>query len=438
MGISEIIKNRIIKLTLYTNMSAKGIISVVSEDVPVTIEDYCKVLEEYEKNTGKKITKGNKYKEELKNIDDSLLIELCEKGWSSTIILKHLLDNDYAISLSELQKRLHNIYKENKTRPRARYITKKKTRKCGISDNEIMELFDKGLSFVEMAEYFSKIGKKITHQRLNMIAHEIYESRGEKLPKRNKRIGKKLKKEKAPKIREAEFETIHRLRENGLSYENIAQYFKEKGYKTSASTISNACKRIYKEAGKEEPKLQKRKPSTINDRIFELREQGLSYKEIEKELKESGIEITLASIGARGYNEYKRRKVQVLGRNSRSTSKKLLEHITDNELEDFVKNKYTYSRIRDYYTQKGIEVSITYIEKRVQSLKNRINKEDEQSRVNINTMDEDKLMNALINLKETKGATDEQLRKLASCYGMDYTGNVNKTSPYVVKDEMER
>lgn len=164
----------------------------------------------------------------------------------------------------------------------------------------------------------------------------------------------------------------------------------------------------------------------------------MSYKEIEKELKESGIEITLASIGARGYNEYKRRKVQVLGRNSRSTSKKLLEHITDNELEDFVKNKYTYSRIRDYYTQKGIEVSITYIEKRVQALKNKINKENEQFRVNINTMDEDKFMNALISLKASKNATDEQLRKLSHYYGVGYPGDVNKTSPYIVKDEMER
>ena len=435
MDISETIKNRIIKLTLYTNMSAKGIINAVSDEVPITIEEYCNILDEYEKSTGKKITKGNKYNEELKNIDDSFLKELCEKGWSSSVILKYLLDNDYVISLPELQKRLHHIYKNNKSRPRAKVKIKKKARRCGISDEEIMELFDKGVSFVEMADYFSKVGKKVTHQRLNMIAHEIYESRGEKLPKRNKKSCKIPKRENAKKIGEAEHETIFRLRESGATYKNIAQYFKEKGYKTSASSISILCKILYKEAGKEEPKIQKRKPSSINDKIFKLKEQGLSYKEIEKELNESGIDITLASIGSRGYNEYKRRKVQVHGRNSRSTSMKLLEQITDSDLEKFINNKYTYSRIREYYTQKGIEVSVTYIEKRVQALRNKINKEDEHSRVNINVMDEDKFMNALISLKASKNATDEQLRTLSLYYGVDYPGNVN---PYIVNKELER
>ena len=49
MDISETIKNRIIKLTLYTNMSAKGIINAVSDEVPITIEEYCNILDEYEK-----------------------------------------------------------------------------------------------------------------------------------------------------------------------------------------------------------------------------------------------------------------------------------------------------------------------------------------------------------------------------------------------------
>ena len=118
MALTPKIKNRIIQLTLYTNMSIKGILNIVSDEVPITIEEYCETLAEYEEKTGKKITKGNKNNEELKAIDDELLIDLCKRGWTNIVIMKYLLDNGYVISLNELKNRICAIHKDYNLEPK--------------------------------------------------------------------------------------------------------------------------------------------------------------------------------------------------------------------------------------------------------------------------------------------------------------------------------
>ena len=304
-----------------------------------------------------------------------------------------------------------------------------------------MVLFEKGVSFPDMARYFEKIGKKITAQRLNMVVHEIYESRGEKAPKRSKKVIKEPKKSQFKSVTEKDYKTILELREDNMSYEQMANYFKENGYKISAGTIGKLCKSIYKEKGKEEPKLKKRVPSFINKKIFTLKEQGLTYKQIQEVLKEAGIEMSISSISSRCYNEYKHRNKPISGKHTKSKTLMLLKLITDKELEFLTNQKYSYKRIAEYYNEKGVEVCSSYIQKRIEALRMKRKQEEEfQKRINIKIIDEKKFNNALINLKETKSATDKQLKEIANYYGFEYNSDLNKTSPYNVLEikEFER
>ena len=313
MKIPDNIKNRILKLTLYTNMTSKGIINVISSDIPISIEDYCNILEEYEKNTGKKITRNNKNNEALKKIEDELLIELCQKGWSNIIILNYLLDNGYVIALGDLKVRLNELYKNYNLGKRETIAKKKYSRRSGISDEEIMALFNKGVTFVEMAKYFGKIGKKVTPQRLNMIVHEIYKKNGKVAPKRNKFVKEnETKKEpKKKKIGESEQKIIYHLRQQCYSYEEMAYYFQNKGYKVSASAVRVLCKKIYERKGETEPKLNRSLPSFWTKKIYELKEKGMTYKEIEEYFKIRGTKLSHAFIQTRCQEAYRTKEKRI-------------------------------------------------------------------------------------------------------------------------------
>ena len=53
-------------------------------------------------------------------------------------------------------------------------------------------------------------------------------------------------------------EEIYNLREQGLSYNEIVQRFKDKGIEVSWPTISDRCKKIYEEKGKEEGQISEK------------------------------------------------------------------------------------------------------------------------------------------------------------------------------------
>ena len=103
-------------------------------------------------------------------------------------------------------------------------------------------------------------------------------------------------------------EEIYELREQGMTHKEIARYYNEKGIEISKATIAYRCKKIYNEKGKDEPKIKRKNmvKEATDEEIYELREQGKSYEEIARYYKEKGIEITRVAIGKRCkkiYNE---------------------------------------------------------------------------------------------------------------------------------------
>ena len=104
------------------------------------------------------------------------------------------------------------------------------------------------------------------------------------------------------------------LRLQGLSYEKIKKtLLEEDGEIIALKTVQLKCKRLFKERGLTEPILIKGRRSTwnigeesekLNERIFELKQQGKSYKNIVKILSEEGIETNLDKVSRLCRNIY--------------------------------------------------------------------------------------------------------------------------------------
>lgn len=93
-------------------------------------------------------------------------------------------------------------------------------------------------------------------------------------------------------------EEIYRLREQGLTYKAIAEHFNNQGIEVSHITIDRRCKEIYAAKGQKEPKLKRgrKTPLIPDEEIYTLREQGLSYRQIAAHFAKQGINISYQAV----------------------------------------------------------------------------------------------------------------------------------------------
>lgn len=96
-------------------------------------------------------------------------------------------------------------------------------------------------------------------------------------------------------------ETIYKLKEQGLSYREIRNYFLEIGIDISEKTIIERCAIIYAQKGKKIPhakiKKSKERKSVISmDMLKYLNKKGMSDKEISRYFMKQGLRISPAMV----------------------------------------------------------------------------------------------------------------------------------------------
>ena len=90
---------------------------------------------------------------------------------------------------------------------------------------------------------------------------------------------------------------IYILKKSGLSYEEISEYYFDKGIVVSSMTIGRRCRKIFAERGEVVPDLRSiGKTEITKNEIFDLREQGLSYRQISEHFKIQGINISISTV----------------------------------------------------------------------------------------------------------------------------------------------
>ena len=104
-------------------------------------------------------------------------------------------------------------------------------------------------------------------------------------------------------------ETVYNLREQGKTYKQIASYFVNKGIKISETFISKRCKLIYEEKGKVEPTIT---DVYVSDKMLEeLIELGFNYSQISRYLAEMNITISVSKVSERCKEIYGRKGIPI-------------------------------------------------------------------------------------------------------------------------------
>lgn len=174
-------------------------------------------------------------------------------------------------------------------------IKRKKERadRIPISDEEIFELRQQGKSYDDIVNYYKEKGIKISKESISRKCKRVYSKKGIYEPKL-----KPFSKRKESSLRKlVSEEDIYEFKEAGLTYQEISDYYREKGIEISLNLISKICNEVYEKKGKQIPKVVKKKEiPTSDDKIFELREKGFSYKQIADYYRENGVEIGLCAI----------------------------------------------------------------------------------------------------------------------------------------------
>lgn len=217
-----------------------------------------------------------------------------------------------------------------------------------IEDEELAQLKEQGWSDKKIADYFTKQNRPISGLRVNQRLNKYYELQGKEKPKTN-RINIKD-------------EEMVKLKENGLTDKEIADYFTEQGIPVSNTYVAKTLKKYYRLLGKEKPKI-KRKIKRIGEEITDeelakLKEQGLTDKAIEEYFMNKKIYISMHTVNKRLNRYYK-----LHGKVKPKITKK--SDIKDEELAQLKGQGWSDALIAKYFTEQNRPISRDSVCKRL-------------------------------------------------------------------------
>ena len=295
----------------------------------------------------------------MKQISNEEIYELRKSGMSYRDMVKYFHRNGIKIARNTIASICKRIFAEKGEKEEEILIKRKKGRK-GISSEEVYELREKGMSYKEIAEYYYKLGVDISDQTIGRICKEIYKEKGETEPIEIKN----------DRLKVISNEKFYILREQGMSYVTIAEQFKEDGIDISSETIRRKCKEIYKEKGKKEPETKvkgnigKKRTDIKDEKIYELREKGMSYTKIAEYYKKEGIEVSYIVIRSRCKRIYENKGKKEPETKAKRNYKHKKTDINDEEIYELRKSGMPYKKIEEYFREKGIIISRNTISKK--------------------------------------------------------------------------
>lgn len=372
---------------------------------PFMVEERCKVIYERKNmkepaESVKEIIEVNEKKEQeaKKEHLQELVFELREQGKTYKQISEYIFrEKGIKKCISDIRDYYLDYCKKMKiAEPKKRINVSQK-----VSSEEIFKLRESGYSCRDIIAYYKEKGIKISKESVQ----KIYKEECERLGKEYKSKVKLRK--KCKEIIQLPDEKIFELREKKLTYDEIVDWFKENGIKVTKETIRKRCKRIYAEKGMAEPRLKhKFAPENVSVRfkipveeLIYLKKQGLSNKQILEYYRQKGLNIGIRNINLRCSEAYEQIGTK---KEKGQRNRKFDVIISEDELFELREKRFSYTKIANYYKEKGIKVSGEAIRKRY--IKARAKKQ--ASLVELN--------NTLNNLLIKKQKTEQLLQQFTS------------------------
>lgn len=147
-----------------------------------------------------------------------------------------------------------------------------------VVDSKIINLRLQGMSEFEIIKHLKtemEVGKYI--DRIYFICRNMVVQSNAKTTIKN--------------VRELD-DIIFDLNERGLMYEGIARQLGELGILISIEATIERCRVIYTQKGITPSRRGRKTVGVSDEKIFELRQQGLYYREIAEQLQKEGIQIS--------------------------------------------------------------------------------------------------------------------------------------------------
>lgn len=269
MDLSDELKNEMIELYCNTQMSPTQIAKRLSKkiDINITGEDVCNVFYEYEEQNGVKL-KRNKRKElqnkdfeeiyRLRN-DEKMSYQKIEDYYKETVT-----ENEKFMASAATIMKKYKAYCDSKEdsvfiKNICAKSEEEKEKKIRKKENAlkirelIYELRKSGLRYSEIKGKLDEMGFKISDSTVNRTCKKVFDEKGEAEPKI---IRKKAKENKEKKVYTKKISSIEivNLKNSGLTYSEIKQYYKHKKISITENCIWKRCARLCSQIGVPAPK----------------------------------------------------------------------------------------------------------------------------------------------------------------------------------------
>ena len=318
-------------------------------------------------------------------------------------------------------------------------------RKKTVSDEELYKLKEQRMTYKEISQYFAARGIKISERQVGRRISKIYEDMNEEVT-RGSRISD---------------EELYQLKERGLIYRQMVEYFEGIGIEISERAIIKRVKKIYTNRNKKIPKgkqisdkelhelieerkknqekykVSKKMPKKHKKKLpsdyllYRLKKQGLSYADIVEYLaSEKGITICLRAVAIRTKKIFDakgekvpiaKRKISNEPRVKRKNRSRGRMQVSDQELYKLKQTCMSDSAISKYLERKGIKLCPSAIRVRIKEIYSERGEKIPRGRKGIiyTPLQKSKLIEAIGNLKITRNASDEQINEIAELYGVN-------------------
>lgn len=419
-------KAEVIDMYCNTKKGLKTILKQVAPNGEITIDDVYKMLSDYEKENNVIINRADRpakrtYMDISVSSDDleKTVYNLREQGISYKGIGEVLKERDIKLDFYTIKNICKKMYGSlNKEIHETEHVETIKNNKNNIPREYIYELRKSRLTYNQISEELLKIGIDISYNTVGKICKEIYAAKGEKEPV----IHSGLKVVDYEKVKNEIGEEVFKLREEGLTYEEIFAKLKTSGQPVTIARVAQICKDVYAEKGKECPRWNfkgiKRKPENTyipTDEIIDLYKQGYSYEYIACALYKDKMFIGVKRI--KEICESLSNENGIEGAKRRATYKSY-QGVLDKEVIELVNNQYTFREIVKYFKDKKYDITDERLRNKYIKICKFLNVEPQLDEIDFSKVEPERIKQAMEKLKTIKNASDEQLQKVLESYNL--------------------
>lgn len=227
-----------------------------------------------------------------------IIYSLRDMGLSHTAIARELRKQGIVLTRLQVKKKCKYIYELlGKEEPQDEKTNILQQRIIELYGEEIIEERNKGASYEAIANRLKEKGERVSAGTISKVCKSLFKKIGEKEPRAK---SNKSNNTLQQRIIELYGEEIIEERNKGTSYELIANILRKNNERVSATTISKVCKILFRNIGKEEPKiktLQQRIIELYGDEINNLSENGYSCGSITRYLRDkNGVRVSEGTI----------------------------------------------------------------------------------------------------------------------------------------------